>query len=206
MESNVQSLRRFRRPLHAIFLVTLFYLIAPANAAVTTNGIVTTVTTGPDWKTTSPLPPVGWNTNLNFDDSAWIAPVTGSTSKVIWYGSIQDINSPSQAWFRYTFFLSTPLAAAAASLSFDDQGEAYVNGTEIESHDTGSAGTFDVTLDPSLFVVGENLIAVHGMNTIAPFNSINETYTLTAVPEPISGLLFAGTSAFLFFRRRVRFI
>ena len=29
------------------------------------------------------------------------------------------------------------------------------------------AGTFDVTLDPSLFVVGENLIAVHGINTIA---------------------------------------
>jgi len=47
-------------------------------------------------------------------------------------------------------------------------------------------------LDPSLFHVGENLIAVEGFDKFGPFNNISVDMTINLVPEP-GGALFGLT-------------
>src|SRR5205814_2487380 len=83
-----------------------------------------------------------------------------------------------------------PVTSASGLFHFDDNGQAYINGQLIVDDTGGGASNFDLTLDPGLFVVGENLVAVHGIDTIAPDNSIGVNMTINTVPEPaVLGLL-----------------
>jgi hypothetical protein len=87
----------------------------------------------------------------------------------------------------------------------DDNGQVYINGTQIVD-DNGSGGSsYDLTLDPSLFRVGQNLIAIHGVDKFTPYHTVGMELTLT-VPEPSSGVLVAGLggAAILRFHRTNR--
>src|SRR5205823_11769570 len=90
---------------------------------------------------------------------------------------------------------------ASGLFHLDDNGDVFINGTQIIDDHGGGASNFDLTLDPSLFRVGQNLIAVHGIDTIAPDNSIGVNMSIDVVPEPstLGGMACGG--GLLFCRR-----
>src|SRR5436190_2099273 len=76
----------------------------------------------------------------------------------IWYGRLKSADAPNQAWFRHLFLLTDPVTSASGLFHFDDNGQAYINAQLIVDDTGGGASNFDLTLDPGLFVVGENLV------------------------------------------------
>ena len=90
-----------------------------------------------------------------------------------------------------------------ANFGFDDDGELYINGVLIEDDHSGAATQFNnMWLNPSLFVQGENLIAMEGINVLPPDNSVNLEIDFNVVPEPASATLVTGSLALLAIRRR----
>src|SRR5262249_29514559 len=95
------------------------------------------------------------------------------------------------------------VAAASGSFFFDDDGEAYINGQQVVNDASGGSNTVDLpAMNPSLFVAGSNLVAVHGIDKIGPFSNIGVSLNLTLVPEPIVMSLVFGIGI-LAGRRRV---
>jgi hypothetical protein len=156
------------------------------------------------WRTSKTSPPAGWNTNVNFDDSdaaGWQSAFKSPSGNNIWYGSNKSGQSPNNAWFRHVFTLNGPVSSASATVFFDDNGQFYLNGHLLVDDTGGGASSFDLTsIDPSFFVIGENLLAVHGVDTEAPFSNIGIDLTLTEVPEP-SSVAMVGAVAVLLRRR-----
>src|SRR5207253_2424539 len=117
----------------------------------------------------------------------------------IWYQSINSADAPANAWFRKVFTLDQPVGSDEGIFTLDDNGQVYINGHQIiDDNGTGSS-TFDLNIDPSFFNVGQNLIAVHGVDVLTPFHTIGVNLTMT-VPEPASFALI-GLAAILLRRR-----
>ena len=155
------------------------------------------------WKITNPAPPTGWNTDVNFDDSTWLYAVENPTNHNIWMISLQSSAGPNQVWARKVFRLDVPVESAIGHFGFDDNGQLYLNG-HLLIDDTGGGATVynNFVIDPSLFVVGDNLIAMHGIDTIAPFNSLNAQLPITLVPEPGCAWLIGAVAIAFLSRRR----
>jgi hypothetical protein len=151
------------------------------------------IVTDATWRACRGTNPVtaDWISNVDYDDSdaaGWVYAFKSPTGDHIWYTSNLSSDGVSHARFRYVFDLSAPVTSAVANhIAFDDNGELWINGTVIV-HDTGGGATQydDVVLDPSLFVPGENLIAMEGFDTSGPFHNVALNMTLTTVPEPSS--------------------
>ena len=136
---------------------------------------LTNIVSDGNWRVTSPAPPGGWNTSISFNDSdaaGWEYAFKNPSGNVIWMRSNLSASSPGQVWFRKVFVLPALPTSASGSFYFDDDGQAYLNGTLVVNDTGGGATTTTLQLATNLFVVGENLIAVHGINTIAPYNGI----------------------------------
>ena len=58
---------------------------------------------------------------------------------------------------------SNPIVSASLRISFDDLGEAWVNGARVIND--GGGQPQDVVLEPGLLVAGENLLAVFARDT-----------------------------------------
>jgi hypothetical protein len=155
-----------------------------AQAQFSTNNIRSDGT----WRATSPAPAAGWNTNISFNDSdaaGWEDAFKSPQGDKIWFRSNLSAQAPNQAWFRHLFFLSdnTPFSAQGTFL-FDDDGEAYLNGTLVVNDTGGGATTTKLQLDPALFHPGTNLVAVHGIDTHTPYNNIAVNMTIVSVARP----------------------
>jgi hypothetical protein len=164
------------------------------------------IVTDATWRTSKTSPPAGWNTDLDFDDSdaaGWQNAFKSPSGNNIWYGSNMSGQSPNNAWFRHVFTLDGPVSNASGTVFFDDNGQLYLNGHLLVDDTGGGASSFDLdSIDPSFFVIGENLLAAHGVDTEAPFSNIGLDLKLTLVPEPSSLALVAAASFLL--RRRTR--
>jgi hypothetical protein len=162
-----------------------------------------TVVTDATWKVTNPAPPTGWNADVNFDDSTWVNAFKNPSGDNIWMTSNMSGQSPNQVWFRHVFTLTSAVASAVGDFYFDDNGQDYLNGHLLIDDTGGGATHFNgVTIDPSWFVVGQNLFAIHGVDTIAPFAAVAANVQITPVPEPPGLLLAVLAAAPLFLRNR----
>ena len=116
----------------------------------------------------------GWLTS-GFDDSSWIfvqAPSMGQcgpnpvgggiTENGVMNISASDPNwAGSLGYFRKTFNLDSEPTAASIRALYDDDGDVYINGNLIISnHDGFIAGIDEAVIDPSIFVIGTNVLAV----------------------------------------------
>lgn len=166
-----------------------------------------TVVSDATWRTSAGVVAVtpDWISNLNYDDSdqaGWQFAFKSPSGHNIWNTSNLSSQSPSHARFRYIFDLPANVASASGIFGFDDDGDVWINGTHILNDPGGGASTFDLTLDPSLFHAGQNLIAVDGFDKIAPFSNISVEMTLTLAPEPGFSMLAICLAASLLPRRR----
>jgi hypothetical protein len=179
-----------------ITLAAIFSVTAASPADVT-------VVSDSTWKVTNPAPPTGWNSNAAFDDSTWLNAVENPNNHNIWMISLQSSLGPNQIWARKVFNLPAPVASAIGHFGFDDNGQLYLNGHLLIDDTGGGATVFNnFEIDPSLFVLGDNLLAMHGVDTIAPFNSLNANLPITLLPEPASASLLAAATLALLNRRR----
>lgn len=168
--------------------------------------IVTEVISDATWRTIGSTPAAGWNTSLAFDDSnaaGWQNAFQSPTDDHIWITSNLSSQAPDQAWFRHVFTLNAPVISASADFFFDDNGEGYINGQQVIVNGPSGGARTVVPVDPSLFVVGSNFVAIHGIDTIGPFNNVGLTMTITLVPEPGTVGMAAMGGLFLLRRRTV---
>ena len=147
-----------------------------------------------------------WISSVDYDDSdaaGWENAFKSPADDNIWHTSNLGPQSPSHARFRYVFDLAQPVESAFGRFFFDDDGSAFINGIRVVNDTGGGASVFDRVLDPNLFQIGPNLVAVDGFNRFAPYNNIAVRLDLTLVPEPATlGMLTLGGLAML--RRRKR--
>jgi hypothetical protein len=169
----------------ALILVMLHCGVLSAQTLVTTNRSDAT------WRVlrASVATTTNWVSDLTYDDSdaaGWTNAVQGSGFN-IWHTSTQSSQSPANVRFRKKFFYSAnPVIGASLRINFDDNGEAWFNGTQLMNDTGGGATTVVVPVDPALFLPGDNLVAVFGKNGIAPFNSINVLLIVTQLSLTIT--------------------
>ena len=133
--------------------------------------------------------PTNWNSSVIFDDSdqaGWTNSFKSPEGDRIWHTSNLSSESPANPRFRHVFSLYGTVTNCVGHFYFDDNGTVWINGVQVLDDTGGGASTFDnVILDPSLFHAGDNLIAVWGHNTIAPYNNIEVDITIDIVaPRP----------------------
>jgi hypothetical protein len=137
-----------------------------------------------------------WISNVNYDDSdtaGWQNAFKSPSGDNIWYSSNLSSDGVSHARFRHVFDLTSLPTAATADIFFDDNGELWINGTEIVDDTGGGATSYEnVSIDPNLFVVGENLVAMEGFDTIGPYHNV--AVELTIVPEPSTVVLLSAAT------------
>jgi hypothetical protein len=181
-------------------LPSLLFLLLLPGISKAADVIVKTDAT---WKATNPEPPAGWNTDVNFNDTGWSNAFKSPSGDNIWLTSNMSAQGPNNVWFRKVFTLDAPVAGALGDFFFDDNGQNYLNGHLIINDTGGGASSFnDVVIDPSFFVVGQNLFAIHGTDTAGPFNNVSANLQITYVPEPGSLALLSAGAFLLILRRR----
>lgn len=120
--------------------------------------------------------PEGWYTN-GYDDSGWSAavganlyinpePIAGASA--VWT-SYNTLDWTEEILTRQAFTIPAgEIRNARLTVRLDDRGEVYLNGVLVYTDTTytpGSAGPPEVVeLNPAILVLGENVIAVHGIN------------------------------------------
>jgi hypothetical protein len=135
-----------------------------------------------------------WKGASNFDDSDWMT-VTGSPGGVGYerdsgYQNYITLDVESQMYNRYPgCYIRIPFEIndlqsydfITLSLRFDDGFVAYINGTEVQrslvsgtpswnslssgSHEAGSLQAFDISQYSGVLRQGDNILAIHGLNT-----------------------------------------
>jgi hypothetical protein len=133
--------------------------------------------------------PANWNSSAVFDDSdqaGWMNSFKSPAGDHIWNTSNLSSESPANPRFRHVFSLYGTITNCVGHFYFDDNGTVWINGVQVLNDTGGGATTFNnVILDPSLFHAGDNLIAVWGHNTSAPYNNIEVDITFDIVaPRP----------------------
>ncbi len=140
------------------------------------------------WRTISGTAsiPAGWHTNLNYDDTAaagWTNAVV-DTGNRIWHTSGFSASGPSSARFRKVVNLPRKVRAAHAIFGADDDGDFFINGALAWHDGSGGGSTTWLELDPNLFVVGDNLLAVFGLDVVAAAHVIAVEIQVLLEPEP----------------------
>jgi hypothetical protein len=129
----------------------------------------TLIATDSSWKVTATDPnPSNWFSSTTFDDSAWqnatelydlnaLGYPQWSPAKGIWTDDGQ-FSLNDAMWARFTFNLDSVPLSALLTNGFDDDGDLYINGTQVVNDHNGSANNSfaDIT---SYLVAGNNLIA-----------------------------------------------
>lgn len=177
------------------FLVGATVLALSFAAAGPAQAGIMEVDTDTSWKVLGgTAPAAGWNTDPNFDDSAWSAAsirrnrdLGGETVSSIWAAT-----GTNPVWMRKEFFLSGTITAATLYSVIDDDADVYLNGNLIISDHNGVM-QFDPPLDVTSFLNtgGMNLLAV---NIVDNQNGQNGDFgarlVITgAVPQPASVIL-----------------
>ena len=197
------SVTPFLRGKTLVAIRFLSILAACCFCTATASAATLIVRSDASWRATSVSPASGWNSDSSFNDSdsaGWEFAFKSPAGNNIWIDSNLSVEAPDQAWFRRMFFLTGTVLSAEGLFNFDDDGEAYINGTVVVIN-TPTSPTETIELDPGLFRVGANVVAVRGIDTHTPFNNVAVNMTIVDVPEPALGGLFA-TSTLLFTRRR----
>jgi hypothetical protein len=154
-------------------------------------GDILVIKTDATWRTIKGTAsvPADWNSSVIFDDSdqaGWTNSFKAPNGDRIWETSNLSADSPANPRFRHVFSLYGTTTSVRAHFGFDDDGTVWINGVQVLNDTNGSASAFEMTLDPSLFHAGNNLIAVWGHNTIAPYNTIEVDITNTiSAPAPV---------------------
>lgn len=133
--------------------------------------------------------------NVSFNDSSWIsteAPSAGqcSSSVIIPTSWIRDngtlpmsVSNPNwvgkTGYFRKSFNLSFIPSSSTLKTLHDDDGDIYINGHLVYSdHDglvnkyAGDTGIRTVTVDPTVFIQGQNVIGVVGIDSAGGCQSV----------------------------------
>jgi len=133
------------------------------------QGTVTAIAKGTDWLYYTSSPPSGWNA-MGFDDSKW---QTGIAPFVTGYSAYAGVGTPfgtTNYYFRQYFTVASgsTLVGAQVSIASDNYGIVYINGQLVDSDpSTWHVATYwnrQVSVDPSLFNSGTNVLAVVVMN------------------------------------------
>ena len=154
--------------------------------------IITTNRSDETWRVlrASVATTTNWVSDLGYDDSdaaGWTNAFRDGVGNNIWHTTTQSSQSPANVRFRTKFFYSgDPVIGASLRIAFDDNGEAWFNGTRLINDTGGGATTIIVPVDPALFLTGDNLVAVFGKNSIAPVNSINVRLIVTQLSLTIT--------------------
>jgi len=154
-----------------IFFVMLFWLLMMAGVlgkAVLAAENEMVITSGTEWRYTKALHP-NWE-NVGYDDSLWAnarSPGQGlcgplrrlnpSFAPPMWAETGVEFET---VYFRRTIFIDRPVKEAGLQLTFDDDGEVFINGQSIYVDTSGRVEAL-----PYLVDVKQNLI--QGMNVIA---------------------------------------
>jgi len=163
---------------------------SPLSIAETDTETVT-VRSDATWRTLAGTESVSpdWISTIDFDETGWESAFKSPSGDNIWHTSNLGPQSPNSARFRYVFDLAKPVSSASGVFGFDDDGSAFINGIEVVNDYNGHASGFNLALDPDLFQVGSNLVAIEGLNRQAPYNNIAVVLDITLVPEPSTLIL-----------------
>lgn len=114
---------------------------------------------------TETKPADNW-TAANFDDSQWqkgsgMLGSTGSNANTEW--------SSREIWIRRTFeFSGDPINELTLLAKYDDDAEVYLNGEKIFSTGCCSGGYKEIPLPQKKLIKGQNILAMHCVNTGGP--------------------------------------
>ncbi|MGH1489972.1 MAG: Ig-like domain-containing protein [Acidimicrobiales bacterium] len=202
----IQPRRRLRYLTAVIATVVAVSILAPIQPAAAADGAGPDVTVeqvindGETWSylDTGADPGATW-IDASFDDAGWASNVgqfgygDGDEATIINFGPDPD-NKFATTYFRKTVTLADThqLEAATAQLTYDDGAAIYINGTRVLATPNLPAGfgngtwananaeeTIPVTIDPTLFVDGANIIAVEIHQAWRKSNDISFDLALT---------------------------
>jgi hypothetical protein len=189
-------------------------VILLAGTASTARAATIMFTTDASWLAKNALPGTGWNTTSSFDtttDTGWINATVSvadcsGLQDCIWYDG--QFSGTQEAYFRQTFTVNDPVTFASLMGAFDDDGQIWINGTQVHSDLNGLATNYGpIDIAPYL-VQGTNLIAAWGRDNfnISQNHAFRAEVTVetAAVPEPTSLLLLTMGLAGLAARRSRR--
>lgn len=215
----MESLFAFRHSVKAWLNMLLgAFLVTVA----TTSSAAALFFTDSSWLVTATGPGANWNSSTSFDTTGWQSAtllydvgtakggVPGYSAQGIWSSGGQFSTTETTVWARGIWNLSALPLVASLQNGFDDDGDLFINGTQVVSDHNGTAGdSFVADILPYLHV-GDNLIAftasdnypVWGYNHSA-WVQVDGRLPTPTIPEPASLALFGlGLAGLAFARRR----
>lgn len=126
------------------------------------------------WRMYPFLPPNGWNSNLNFDDSdsaGWAVPVVQQTGNPTDFGNRVwsfpgSTGGSNEVYLRKKIRLLAQPDLAFVKVVADDDSQVYVNGVQVVTDTNCSNGDVFIVNIANLLHAGENLIAVNALDCL----------------------------------------
>lgn len=126
-------------------------------------------TVGKSWENQN----VGWNSDLEYDESGWNSAITNNTKhpprpdiNFIWTSGHGRTGS-SPAYFRKTFYLDDVPSSGRLTVLADDSAQVYINGYLVDNDRDCKVQLRSKSIWMSLFRKGWNLIAVKAHDCIS---------------------------------------